>query len=171
MGKKGGGWAREWRGFPMYCTTTTTWQTGSLSLRASLASVAGDLVCTASPASAASAAACCYCLLACFAWCLIASLIILSVSLNSFLLLILYSALAYLAVTLLPLFSLSRPLSYSLLPTTTIITTHPNLPSLLSRRVGLPSITHSIIPGKPPAFAAIRSQAVPSTVASLPSGH
>ncbi|KAG0636245.1 hypothetical protein HOY80DRAFT_374570 [Tuber brumale] len=88
---------------------------------------------------------CCFCfclllLLACLPACLVRSVAHNFLCLNSFLLLLLYSALAYLAVTPLPPFSLSRPLSPSLLPTTTTTTT--THPSLLSRRVGLPSIIH-----------------------------
>lgn len=77
---------------------------------------------------------CCFCLLLLLACllvaCLLASFVrsftILPVSINSFPLLILYSALACLAVTQLPLFSLSRLLSHSLFPTTT--TTTPSFP-------------------------------------------
>jgi len=66
---------------------------------------------------------CCFCLLLLLACLLVRSFIILPVSINSFPLLILYSALACLAVTPLPLFSLSRLLSHSLFPTTTTTTT------------------------------------------------
>ncbi|PUU74701.1 hypothetical protein B9Z19DRAFT_413502 [Tuber borchii] len=77
---------------------------------------------------------CCFCLLLLLACLLVAclprsfvrSFIILPVSINSFPLLILYSALACLAVTPLPLFSLSRLLSHSLFPTTTTTTIPPS---------------------------------------------